>query len=705
MKNKCKNRFLPPFMVVILLVITSLVFPLFTLAQTTGGGTPCSCPPAADRPVVIVTDNSGQGTGTVTWSCDYIYVLQEYVFVNPGDTLTIEPGAIIKGAPGQGFSETIFSVGNITEQTITYTTYPASLVISRGAVLIADGTPDCAITFTYEADPLDGSIGVDIKGEWGGLIICGASATNTLYYDMTGFPSQSLGLGTGTDLAEGVIDPTGAFRHVYGGNTDPTGSSGILRYASFRHGSTSLGYHQNLSTNESNNGDETNLLQLCAVGSGTQIDHIEVVSSADDGLQIMGGSVELKYIAAGFNAEDGVEFDHGWGGKIQYLFIITDSSEVVGDNLGISNALDIEGDDWEQSNVDISFMPYTNPTIINATFIGPKSQSGLRLHNGGATRMSNNIFVGFGQGIDFEDYDPCDAWELFLFDEYALINNHFWDCGDSTSVYDMILYDGNLGYGPSAIAGDFVANNNIAIDPMFDYSLAIDPLTGMVNDPVFLEPGNGVVPALEFISPDPWFDQAMYFGAFEPGGENWLTCWSYLEQVGLFTVGDSVGVVSVPGCIYNSACNFNIDATIDDGTCIFDGCSGCTDSTACNYDSVAIISDCTCFYPAAGYDCMGVCIQDTDMDGVCDGDEISGCQDIDACDFSSSATDPGACDYSCNGCTYDAATNFDVTATLDDGTCIFPIASLCPEDINNDGYVTTVDLLDLLSAYGMICTP
>jgi hypothetical protein len=102
---------------------------------------------------------------------------------------------------------------------------------------------------------------------------------------------------------------------------------------------------------------------------------------------------------------------------------------------------------------------------------------------------------------------------------------------------------------------------------------------------------------------------------------------------------------------------------------------------------------------------MGVCIQDTDMDGVCDGDEISGCQDIDACDFSSSATDPGACDYSCNGCTYDAATNFDVTATLDDGTCIFPIASLCPEDINNDGYVTTVDLLDLLSAYGMICTP
>lgn len=406
MNNKRHNQCSQSKKFVVLLGIMYLAFPFFTTAQTTGGGTPCSCPPASSRPVVIVTDNSGQGTGTVTWSCDSIYVLQEYVFVNPGDTLTIEPGAIIKGAPGIGFSETTFSVGNITDQTITYTTYPASLIISRGAVLIADGTPDCAITFTYEADPLDGSVGVDVKGQWGGLVICGSGATNTLYYDTTGFPSQILGPGTGTDLAEGVIDFSNTFRHSYGGNTDPFGSSGILRYASFRHGSTSLGYHQNTSTNESNNGNETNLLQLCSVGSGTQIDHVELVSSADDGLQIMGGNVNLKYIAAGFNAEDGLEFDQGWGGKIQYLLIINDSSEVVGDSLGISNALDIEGDDWEESNVDISFMPYTNPTIINATLIGPKSQSGLRLHNGGATRMSNNIFVGFGQGIDFEDHDP-----------------------------------------------------------------------------------------------------------------------------------------------------------------------------------------------------------------------------------------------------------------------------------------------------------
>jgi hypothetical protein len=689
-----------------LLGLMTLALPFIAFSQNTDGSTPCSCPPAADRPVVIVTDNGGLGTGTVTWGCDSIYILQEQVFVNSGDTLTIEPGAIVKGAAGSGFQETSFTVGNVTQQTIIYSTYPGSLIISMGAVLLAEGTPDCAITFTHEADLLDGTVGVDIKGQWGGVIICGAGQTNTLYFDNPSvFPSQLTGTGTGTDLAEGIIDLTGNFRHLYGGNTDPTSSSGILRYVSLRHGSTSLGYYQNIATNESNNGNETNLLQLCAVGSGTQIDHIELVSSADDGLQVMGGTVDLKYIASAFNAEDGVEFDHGWAGRVQYLFIINDSTEVVGDSLGISNALDIEGDDWEQSNVDITFEPYTNPTIINGTFIGPKSQSGLRIHNGGATRMSNNIFAGFGQGIDFEDYDPCDAYEMLLFEEYQFMNNHFWDVGDSTSIMDMILYEGHLGYGQDAIVLDFNTMLNIAEDPMFDYSLAIDSVTGMVSDPVFLEPGNGMCPAYEFISPDVWFDQAMYFGAFEPGGENWLTCWSYLEQVGLFTVGDSDGGLSVPGCIYLNACNFNDEATIDDGTCVFDGCFGCIDVDACNFDPVAYIDDFSCSYTVVGYDCVGLCLSDVDTDGICDEFEVLGCQDTTACDYDCDATDSGSCDFSCLGCTYDIAANYDVTVTIDDGSCTFNTDPICPEDVNGDGFVTAVDLLDLLAAYGETCSP
>ena len=45
---------------------------------------------------------------------------------------------------------------------------------------------------------------------------------------------------------------------------------------------------------------------------------------------------------------------------------------------------------------------------------------------------------------------------------------------------------------------------------------------------------------------------------------------------------------------------------------------GCTNSLACNYDSEATNEDGSCTYPECYYDCDGGCISDTDSDGVCD---------------------------------------------------------------------------------------
>jgi hypothetical protein len=98
-------------------------------------------------------------------------------------------------------------------------------------------------------------------------------------------------------------------------------------------------------------------------------------------------------------------------------------------------------------------------------------------------------------------------------------------------------------------------------------------------------------------------------------------------------------------------------------------------------------------------------LSDTDTDGVCDEFEVIGCQDATACDYDFSATDSGLCDYSCLGCTYDIATNYDAAVNTDDGSCTFDTAATCPADVNGDGSVTTVDLLDLLSAYGETCIP
>jgi len=94
----------------------------------------------------------------------------------------------------------------------------------------------------------------------------------------------------------------------------------------------------------------------------------------------------------------------------------------------------------------------------------------------------------------------------------------------------------------------------------------------------------------------------------------------------------------VYGCTDFNACNFNANATEDNGTCDFDFCVGCTDATACNYSALATLNDGSCFYPEEGYDCSGNCY-DADNDGICNADEVLGCTDELACNYNADATD------------------------------------------------------------------
>jgi hypothetical protein len=145
---------------------------------------------------------------------------------------------------------------------------------------------------------------------------------------------------------------------------------------------------------------------------------------------------------------------------------------------------------------------------------------------------------------------------------------------------------------------------------------------------------------------------------------------------------------------------------------------GCTDSTACNYDSNATDDNGSCTYSTESYlDCNGNCVNDTDGDGICDEVEIAGCTDSIACDYDSTATDDnGSCTYptesyldcngdclndtdgdevcdeaEINGCTDTSACNYDLTSTDDDGSCTYPTETYldcngdCLYDSDDDG--------------------
>jgi hypothetical protein len=547
-----------------------LFSPFLAVAQVE----PCECLPMENRPVSFVSDSQGLGTGTVHWTCDTVYVLTETVFVNAGDVLTIDPGTVIMGRNG------------IVEDTLTYTLpngnpslredyifsqEAGSLVVSVNASIMAEGTLSCPIVFTYEGDPLDGSSGYDIRGRWGGLILCGSGALNTF---------------DGQDTVEGIEDLSGQNRHVYGSETGTnpnfTMNSGVLKFISIRHASTSRG------TSQFGNGLETNALTLCGVGDDTEIDCIEAVASADDGVQIFGGTVDVRHLGLAFNAEDGLEYDQGWQGNGQFIFSISDEMNGAGETGG-----DYEGDDYEEFDVDMTFMPFSNPLLYNQTYVGRGEATAIRLHNGAGVRLHNSVFLHYGLGIDFEDEDPCDAWELLLFGETLIQNNRFWDIGDSTAISDMILYnEGYVWNGQSEVEAHFTANNNAAMDPYCDFVFSAEG--GFIMDPIDLTPDNvDFSLGLEYLPPEEWFFPADYIGAFSPDHTNWLSGWSYMESLGLFgqwnTPEGAAG-----GCMYSFACNFDSNATFDDGSCEILSCSGCTFPGALNYNEEAIWDDGTC---------------------------------------------------------------------------------------------------------------
>lgn len=56
------------------------------------------------------------------------------------------------------------------------------------------------------------------------------------------------------------------------------------------------------------------------------------------------------------------------------------------------------------------------------------------------------------------------------------------------------------------------------------------------------------------------------------------------------------------------------------------------------------------------------------------------------------------------GCTYPTAFNFDNTAEVDNGSCVFSSDQSCLADIVPDGIVGTNDLLQLLVEFGVVCS-
>ncbi|WP_339875738.1 hypothetical protein [uncultured Algoriphagus sp.] len=259
---------------------------LFTFAAVVIGFT--SCVDGNDKPVVPVdpeTDDVLVNTNissNTTWETGKTYVLGGRIAVTSGNTLTIQPGVIVKGEVGSGSNAT-------------------ALIIARGAKIDAQGTATSPIIFTTVADEImpgeiaSPNLEADLSGLWGGLIILG-KAKASLAGDVT------------ETQIEGI--PPSDTNGLYGGSDDAD-NSGILKYVSIRHGGANIG-----------EGNEINGLTLGAVGTGTVIENIEVIGNQDDGIEWFGGTVNVKNAIIWNAGDDGLDTDQAWAGTLDNFIVV-----------------------------------------------------------------------------------------------------------------------------------------------------------------------------------------------------------------------------------------------------------------------------------------------------------------------------------------------------------------------------------------------
>ena len=272
-----------------------------------------------DEQILFGPGNKQLGSGLKSFSIKKshtikkgVYTMVGWIYVEDGATLTIEAGTIIKGT----------DVSYDGRKAAT----GSSLIIMRGAKIMAEGTATEPIVFTSSK-----SRGQRQATDWGGIVICGRARNN-----------------------QGTMTIEGGLEADHGGSDD-NDNSGVLRYVRVEFG----GYPYALD-------NEINGLTLGSVGRGTKIEYVQVSYSGDDSFEWFGGCVNSKYLIAYHGWDDDFDTDNGFSGKIQFAVGIRDPK--IADQ---SNSNGFESDNNSSGSTQ---EPFTTAVFSNFTVIGPLGQ-------------------------------------------------------------------------------------------------------------------------------------------------------------------------------------------------------------------------------------------------------------------------------------------------------------------------------------------
>jgi trimeric autotransporter adhesin len=479
---------------------------------------------------------------------DNDWYLPDIVFVEEGATLIIEPGTTIYADSDDKGTE--------DKDDDTY----GAIVVARGGAILAEGTPTQPIVITSVAErdglkagpntgqqPVPGRDG----GLWGGVVLLGRAPLTTR--------DGANGNIIRETIIEGFASTTGDPRVLYGpgaGQAQPEESSGVLAYMSLRFG----GY-------EFSNGNEINGLTMGAVGRGTRVEFIEVVSNTDDAFEWFGGTVNCRNLVAVFCNDDNLDMDLGFQGTVQNVLIVQNN---VPGGQGADNGFELSGVTGSSSTgTGPLAADATKPVMFNVTSIGngEENSTAIRTNSGFSGQIHNSVFLNYDRGVRLDDaltaglVDPAGNLK---FTNNTWVTPRLPNVGQTAAA--LKLYEGDYGSGATNDEVDFIS------DLGFKGAGLPYPASGTFNPT--LTPGsplwahNGatiskVSDIADLLTDNQRKDlqELPYRGAF--GTTNWAAGWTYLSAKGFFdetpvvASGPDVNIMSLVAP--NDAVKANVD--------------------------------------------------------------------------------------------------------------------------------------------------
>ena len=428
----------------------------------TGGLDPNPCQAAGGSGSVEITVEEITEDTVFEAACTYILTRETYVM---GAEITIEPGTEFQGDKR------------------------SALIITTTGRIEAAGTEADPIVFTSSA------LAEEAKpGDWGGMVLLGLAK---LSWGDTGCDGT---MGECQGSIEGISpdNPRGKF----GGNDD-SHDCGTLQYVRIEYAGAVFG-----------DDNELNGLTVGGCGSDTTLDHIQVHRGLDDGVEFFGGTAPISYVIVTGTGDDGIDWDQGYRGSVDYFIVHHFASTTSSPN-------GIEADNYGDGE-DRNVQPRSAPDVVNGTVIGDgrPEGSGIVTRVGTWAGIDGVAVVGFGgAGYDMRDgaWSVTGGWP----DGIVVENSCFDANGENYPDDDNDPKDATA----PAMAADFFDEPTLLADEARN-NFEADPGIGDVSAACT---GEG--------TPNYALTNDNCAGAFGgPGGTDWTTGWTSFPT-GIFDTG------------------------------------------------------------------------------------------------------------------------------------------------------------------------